>query len=92
MDKLSYYLVSINICTLGFGFPDILAVKTASEPSSSFEFLGFCVICGGEIGPKFRSTAVDICESDSPTNLRETDSLNSVSRKILYSKVSTCVK
>lgn len=80
----------LDALTLGLGLPVIFAVKTASDPSTSFEFLGFCVICGGATGPKVRSTVVEICVSDSPTNRRVIDSRNSVSRNSLYSKVSTC--
>lgn len=79
-----------SLLTLGLGLPEIFAVKTASDPSTSFEFLGFCVICGGATGPRLRSTTVEICTSDSPTKRRVIDSRNSVSRNNLYSNVSTC--
>lgn len=46
--------------TLGLGLPVIFAVKTASDPSTSFELLGFCVICGGATGPNVRSTVIEI--------------------------------
>lgn len=76
--------------TLGLGLPVIFAVKTASDPSTSFEFLGFWVICGGATGPRERSIVVEICVSDSPTKRRVMDSRNSDSRNNLYSKVSIC--
>lgn len=60
-------MILLNIFTLALGFPEIFAEKTASEPSTSFEFLGFWLICGGATGPRLRSTVVDNCVSVSPT-------------------------